>query len=108
MIPIAEDLICDIEREGVILENRDKIHTSLANAITECRFEYLVNSSGIRIGFFTWCDKGDKILLNNLFIYSQYRDRRNLLQLRDYMRNKFKVSLFYWKNRKHGDYEYHT
>jgi hypothetical protein len=103
-MPTTEDLIYEIEREGVILDNRNKIHTSIANALCENRFSYLYNASGNKIGFYTWCDNQGKILINNLLIYRQYRNRINLLQMRNYFRNKYpNAEIFYWKNRKTGE-----
>jgi len=76
------------------------VKVEIEDAILNGTFEFLKKGNQI-IGFYTYFDNNGEILINNMCVMKQFRDKNNLLPLRKYLRNKLKqYNKFRWKNRK--------
>jgi hypothetical protein len=91
--------------EGVdIKENHDELVKELDTAIQENRF-YPIQKKNETIGFITIEEKikagSPRLFVNKCFILKRFRDRCNLLSLRQYFRNIYKgMDLFYWRSKR--------
>lgn len=97
---IAEKMLETIEKEGVVLNNKDEVLCSLNQSINKgnCCF---ITVGGNDAGFFTFKNENGKVLVNNLLILKEYRGKFNLLRIRKFLRSKYgAIDIFYWKNRK--------
>lgn len=97
---ITESLTQMLEKEGVVLENRQDVYNSIDEAIVDGRFSFII-SNGTNIGFFTWNKNGDEVFVNNMIVFKKYRGSFNLLQLRGFLKEKCgSVGAFSWRSRK--------
>lgn len=98
MIDIARAILNRIEREGIILDDKDDVYKSIDEAIQFGRFEF-INLNGKNIGFFTWNIRRDSVtFINNMLIFKEYRGKLNL---RAYFNNFFaRNGAFLWRNRR--------
>ena len=78
-----------------------KVKQNIKEAFDSGRLHF-IEKNGNTIGFHTWEIKDNKIVIYNLWIDKKYRDKNNLLFLRDYFRKKYPLFKFIWRNRKKG------
>lgn len=97
---ITETLVRTVEKDGIILENRDEVYNSIDKAIEEGHFEFISNGKN-NIGWFSWVVLPGEIYINNLFIEKKYRGTFNLKWGIRYLKSQYKgMGAFSWKNRR--------
>lgn len=100
MIDFVEELIQTIEKDGIILKDRQYVYNSIKQAIKLGHFEFIPSGTN-RIGWFTWELRPDEVFINNLFIHKEYRKTFNLRWGLRYLMEQYKeMGAFSWVNRK--------
>ena len=98
----GQDLLNIILNEGVeVKEKHEDLIKEFDKAISEDRVYFIPNGNNI-IGFLTYEEKGDRLLINKCIIYKQFRHRFSLISLRHYFRNLYKDTQFYFKSKRRG------
>jgi hypothetical protein len=87
------------------IKKQEEVLSQIDRAIAEGRFKE-IQKDGFVIGFFTFKPKEDSIFINNCVICEKYRNRENLLYLRQFFRQMFNGCTFYWKSKKRGRMAY--
>jgi hypothetical protein len=84
-----------------------EVEHQVKEAIERGRFKTIIRN-GKMIGFFTWSVGEKGVFINNMFILKEFRNKGNLLYLRELFKNKMfpNCKCFYWKNRKSGSFYY--
>ena len=84
-----------------------EVERQIKEAIEKERFKAVIKDRKV-IGFFTWSVGEKGVFINNMFILKEFRNKGNLLYLRELFKNKMfpNCKCFYWKNRKSGNFYY--
>lgn len=95
---ITSAFIQAIEKEGVVLDNKEDVYKSIDDCVSNGRVDFIVDN-GNNIGFFTWEETNDGgIFINNLLIFKKFRCK---IYLRRFFLNYFNGNgAFSWINRK--------
>jgi hypothetical protein len=101
----VENFLLNLIEEDIDLksDDREKIRLSLQEAVQTDTLRFIYRDN-IPVGFYSWKVYSKGIFINNLFILKGYRNRDNLLYLRNWFREKMVNGKFYWKNRKTKQY----
>lgn len=101
LMDIVESLVKTIEKDGIILQDRQDVYNSISDSIDAGQFEFIVKD-GNNIGFYSWeIWKPNNIFINNLFIYRNHRGVFNIISLRKIFRSRYsEIGAFHWKSRK--------
>lgn len=96
---VGEKLVVIMLEDGVEISSveQEKAVNAINKAVDEKKIYWIGNKQGL-IGFATYKEKEDKVLLNYCFIYKRFRDRCNLLSLRKFFRDKY--DNFIWHSRR--------
>lgn len=90
----AETLVNNLGEE-IPAGKRGEVIRQIEAAIRDRTFHF-IERQGRPIGFFTYIEKGDKILVNNCYVFKEERGTHNLLQSRHFLKEKNR--LLYWLN----------
>jgi glutathione synthase/RimK-type ligase-like ATP-grasp enzyme len=100
---IADTLIKLFEIEEIEIEDRPKLEQELLEAMDENRI-YHFRTGNQWQGFVTWLEKeieGRKcILINNLLIFREYRNKVNLHKVPGMVKTLYPEHTLIWRNRK--------
>lgn len=109
---IGEHLVDIMEREGLVIDEGDR--QNIINDINECilnnHFHFITRNDDL-IGWFTAHEitkNGNKHLyITNCIVYRGFRDKNNLLYLRNHIRGIYKnVYRYYFHSNKRDRYVY--
>lgn len=94
---IIGKMIVDRIGDEIPEDKRAEVTKQIDEAIQNKTF-HIIEKNGKEIGFFTYVEKDDKILVNNCYIFKWYRDTNNLLGSRHFLKEKHRS--LYWLNGK--------
>ncbi len=97
----SEQLLNSVLKDGMNLTVKEcqEFLVSMSKAIAD-RHVYVIRKDGNEVGFMSYEPDGDKVFIDKLYIYSPYRSRKNLLNLREIFRDAFNGKRFYGYLRK--------
>jgi hypothetical protein len=103
----ADTLLTLMKEDGFSLPGKliAEVKEQIAKAVEGNLFNFVINKNNHIIGFYTIQEKkegvGFKVFINNLYIFKRYRDKGNLLYLRNLIKQKYgSVRCAYWRSRK--------
>lgn len=91
------ELVNIMLKDGVEVPNQERVSHDIDRAIQEGKV-YWIEKDSKTIGFATYREKADRLLMEYCFIYKAFRDKANLLSLRQFFRSIH--TNFVWHSRR--------